>query len=214
MVESTQTSEPQTALCMLSGGLDSLGAVYLALTDRRFANYRVHVHHLVVRNVENRATAEQVACANICNHLRSAGYRQFEYTESEHEYQFMRQYYIWDVTLVGLIAGGMIRDDPSIAMLVGGRVKDDLSSDPADLYRMNLGHRVFHTMLPIEMRYQRPWMHPLTHMTHEEVYRMLPADLRDLAWSCRTPRYHANGIDECGSCKACIRMKQIRLANP
>jgi hypothetical protein len=211
MTETATTDPQQGILCMFSGGLDSLGTLYILLTDPQYAQYDIHAHHMVLRNLENRALAEQAACANIQAYFREKGYRDFKLTESTHEYHFLQNYYIWDVTLVGLLAGAIMRDDPSLTRLAGGRTKDDLEPDPGAYQRMNLGQRLFHTMLPLEIRYQRPYLHPVAHLTHEEIYRMLPADLRDLAWSCRTPRYTGTTIDECGECDACTRMKQIRL---
>ena len=40
---------------------------------------------------------------------------------------------------------------------------------------------------------------------------MLPEELRDMTWSCRTPIYtEDNSIHECGKCKTCLELKSIK----
>lgn len=199
-------------LCMFSGGLDSLGALFQLLTLQDYAACSIHVHHMVLQNIENRANAENAACGNILHYLRHNGYRHFEYSESVHEYQFLRRFYIYDTALTGFMAAQIMREYPHIHQLATGATKDDLEPDENVYRRINMGRRIFYTSLPLDIRYQRTYLHPVQHLTHKEVYQMLPADLRDLAWSCRHPVYRGNQINECGKCQACIRMREIRLS--
>jgi hypothetical protein len=214
MAETPKKNEKQSILCMFSGGLDSVGMLYVLLTEPRYAKFKLHVHHMVLKNIENRALAEKRACANIVGFLRDKAFRAFEYTESLHDYSFMRRYFIYDTSLMGFMGANIMLNDPSLVMMATGTTRDDLDSDPGTLKRMNLGMDIYHAILPAEIRYQRPYLRPVTNLTHEQIYRMLPSELRDLAWSCRTPRYDGEDIHECGKCSACKRMKQIRLANP
>jgi hypothetical protein len=210
MAEKNKKNEQQGILCMFSGGLDSVGALYLLLTDPRYARFKIHVHHMVLKNIENRALAEKVACGKIVDFLREKDFRAFEYTESLHDYSFMRRYFIYDSSMVGFMGASMLLNDQSLVMMANGRTRNDLDPDPKAYKRMNLGQEIYHAILPPEIRYQRPFLHPVAHLTHEQIYRMLPGELRDLAWSCRTPKYDGDDIRECGRCSACKRMKQIR----
>ena len=46
---------------------------------------------------------------------------------------------------------------------------------------------------------------PVKDMTKKEIFEMLPADLRSLTWSCRTPVYSSDGdIHKCKKCKTCL----------
>ena len=50
--------------------------------------------------------------------------------------------------------------------------------------------------------------YPLIHMKKFEVWNMMPQDLRQLTWSCRTPIYEFGEIKQCNSCKTCIELKE------
>jgi 7-cyano-7-deazaguanine synthase in queuosine biosynthesis len=54
-------------------------------------------------------------------------------------------------------------------------------------------------------------IYPVGHLTKLEIYNMLPEELRNMTWSCRTPIYtEDNSIHECGKCKTCLELKSIK----
>jgi hypothetical protein len=203
-----------TILCMFSGGLDSLGVLYLLLTDQRYADHRIHVHHMVLKNIENRALAEKQACSNIVSYFRDRDYREFDYSESLFDYSFMDRFFMFDSTVYGFMGANMMINDPTIVMLASGRSKDDIVADESDYSRINQGLDVYHAVLPQAVKYQRPYILPVAHLTRQQIYEMLPVDLRLLAWSCRTPRYEGDVIHECGQCVSCKSMRKVRKTAP
>ena len=207
----TETNaKKETILCMLSGGLDSLGMLYLLLTDKRYQTYHIHVHHMVLKNIENRALAEKLACQNIVEYLRSRKYRDFQYTESLFEYGFMQNFFMFDSSIYGFMGANMMINDPAIVMMSSGRSKDDIDNDEGDYRRINQGLDVYHAVLPEQIKYQRPYLLPVAHLTRRQIWDMLPSDLRELSWSCRTPVYEEELVRECGKCETCIIMKNVR----
>jgi len=205
-----KSAKKQTILCMFSGGLDSLGVLYLLLTDNRYQAYNIHVHHMVLKNIENRAVAEKTACSNIVEYFRQHQFRDFDYTESLFDYAFMDQFFMFDSTIYGFMGANMMINDPQIVMMASGRSQDDIKSDGKDFSRINQGLDVYHAVLPQAIRYQRPYILPVAHLTRQQIWDLLPGNLRLLAWSCRTPVYENDQIHECGQCASCKSMKIIR----
>jgi len=198
-------------LCMFSGGLDSLGALYRLLTAPEYRDKKIHVHHLILKNIENRALAEQAACKNILNYFRANDYPEFEYTESLHDVSFLRHYFIYDSVMYGFIGANMMINDKSIVAMAIGSNGDD-RKDLSTILRANKGRDVYHALLPDQMRYQRPYIYPVVHMSKKQIWDMLPKDLRKLAWSCRKPVYENNRVLACGKCKTCHEVKKLMLA--
>lgn len=52
-------------LIMTSGGIDSVGVAYIVLTDPKYKNFQVHLHHLNLINIENRNEVEYTATSKI-----------------------------------------------------------------------------------------------------------------------------------------------------
>ena len=203
----------ETLLCMFSGGLDSLGMLYLLLTDKRYESYSIHVHHMVLKNLENRALAEKMSCQLIVEYLRAHQFKKFEYTESLFDYSFMQSYFMFDSTVYGFMGANMMINDPAIVMLATGRSKDDIELDAGDYRRINQGLDVYHAVLPDQIKYQRPYILPVAHLTKRQIWGLLPADLRLLAWSCRRPVYENGKTSECGQCDSCKAMNKIRKSD-
>ncbi|KAA3632882.1 MAG: hypothetical protein DWQ08_02695 [Proteobacteria bacterium] len=211
MNEKTKTGK---ILCMFSGGLDSTGMLYRLLTDARHANQEVHVHHLVLKNLENRHPAEKQAVHRIIDWLRRHDFRRFVYTESEHEYTFMKRYFVYDSFWYGFMAANIVTADPSILQVAVGRTRSDYDLDDTSwLTIANRGREVYQAALPLELRFNRPYVYPVLELTKREIWAMLPPALRDFAWSCRTPAYDADRPRACGKCPACLSLRQIRASN-
>lgn len=200
-------------LLMFSGGLDSTGALWQLLQNKE---NKVHIHHLYLVNKEKRAEAEQLAVKNILSYI-SKQYR-FIYSESYHEYPYysylstandgsiiLNQNFIFDSDLYNFIAGTICTSLPSIKKVAIGRTKSDLE-ETAIMTRAAVGTNILKILAPnVEKIY------PIEHMTKSEVYSIIPENLRNMTWSCRTPIYTSeNTIKECGKCKTCIQLYRIK----
>lgn len=202
-------SEPKKILCMYSGGLDSLGALYRLLTDPAYREYELQVHHLHLHNRENRMVAEQQAIRDTLAYFQRHRYRPFLYTESRHNYVFLRKYFTYDTFWYAFMAANIMTADTTIHYVAVGRTKTD-TENPSSLNHAKRGHEIFHATLPLELRFSRSYIYPAAHMTKKEIWEMLPPDLRELAWSCRRP-VHKNGVPRpCGQCPTCREMETIK----
>lgn len=196
---------------MYSGGLDSLGALYLLLTDPKYADFNIHAHHLVLKNLENRYPAEHRAVHRSIEWLREHGIRPFSFTQSVHDYAFMKRYFIFDSYWYGFMAANIVTADPAIRSVAIGRTRSDyVNDDPNWLTIANRGRDIYTATLPLELRYSRPYVYPVLELDKQEIWDFLPSDLRTLSWSCRTPVYQADQPRACGKCTACQARDNIQ----
>lgn len=196
-------------LCMFSGGLDSLGVLYLLLTRPEYRDVNIHVHHMYLNNVENRTEAEKIACENIFRYFRENKYRKFEYTESSHDMSFMRKYFIYDSVMYGFVGANMMINDLDLKTMAIGSNKDDRQNQ-GSIVRASKGKDTFYSILPSEIKYHRSYIYPVVNLTKQQIWNMLPGDLRELAWSCRRPIYDNGKPRTCQSCRACLEMNKIK----
>lgn len=189
-------------LLMLSGGLDSTGALWQLLQNKE---NKVHIHHLHLINKEKREKAENIAVKNIVNYIDKIG--PISYSESYHEYPSYNRSFMWDSDLYNFIAGTICITLPNIKSVAIGRTKSD-SEEISTMTRATRGTSILKLLAPnVEKIY------PVGHMTKNEIYDMLPKELRNMAWSCRTPIYvDENTIKECGRCKTCLELNIIKNA--
>ena len=195
---------------MFSGGLDSTGALWSLLQDKR---NKLHIHHLHLLNTENRAEAEKRSVINIMDYMAKT--HNFKYSESSHEYPtysylsaknntlVRAKTFMFDSDLYNFIAGTICLSLPSIRKVAIGRTKSD---DSYSVERRSIrGTKLLQLFAPkVEKIY------PVGHLTKSEIYNMLPTELRDMTWSCRTPINVDNVFKECGGCKTCIEINQIK----
>lgn len=202
----------QKILCMYSGGIDSLGALYKLLTDPAYTAFTIHVHHMNLQNVENRMQAEHQAVQRTLVYLRKNNDKPFFYTECSHDYSFMRPaYFTFDTYWYGFMAANIITADPSIRYVATGRTKSDREGPAAQANRFNAdrGLEIFHATLPLKHRFERDYIYPVAHLTKKEVWQMLPPELRKMAWSCRQPVIKGKTFVPCGRCAACKSLQKI-----
>ena len=198
-------------LLMFSGGLDSTGALWNLIQDKR---NKLHVHHLHLINTENRSAAEKNSVENILNYIAKT--HSVKYSESFHEYPtysylgvknnalVRNKSFMFDSDLYNFIAGTICVSLPSIKKVAIGRTKSD---DNYSVEKRSIrGTKLLQLFAPnVEKIY------PVGNLTKSEIYNMLPAELRDMTWSCRTPiNIDKNTFKECGACKTCIEINQIK----
>ncbi len=206
-------NDTSNILLMFSGGLDSTGALWQLLQNKE---NRVHLHHLYLVNKEKRAEAEQRAVKNILLYISK--YYKVQYSESYHEYPYysylslrdngdmvLNQNFMFDGDLYNFIAGTICTNLPNIKKVAIGRTKSD-SEEISTMTRATIGTNIFKLLAPnVEKIY------PVVHLTKNEVYNILPEELRDITWSCRTPINLDNNVfKECGKCKTCLELETIK----
>jgi 7-cyano-7-deazaguanine synthase in queuosine biosynthesis len=187
-----------TIISMFSGGLDSLGVLYLLLTKEEYKSFDIHVHHMALQNEENRDRAEMWAVNNVLSYLKQNGYRDFTYSESLFGYSSYNGAFLMDSDLTSLIGGYISAHVPSIKHMAIGMTKTD-ARDSSMNFRIERARKIFTAFTETATK-----IYPVKDFTKKEIWDFLPVDLRELAWSCRTPRYNKEGVPlKCGQCKAC-----------
>jgi len=197
-------------LCMFSGGLDSTGALYSLLTQSEYKDYNIHVHSMDLSNIENRSGAEFQATMNIKKWFIDKGYK-FKFTRSVHEYKFMSNCFIWDSDICAFMAGQITRCSPrSYNYIVMGRTKTDDDMNHSNMTgRIKRAREIFHASYGESSKQKPEYLYPVIDMTKQDIWDMLPEELRNYTWSCRTPKQN-NKFDwvTCGSCITCNDIKK------
>lgn len=195
---------------MYSGGLDSLGCLYVLLTDNCYSDFDVHVHHMHLLNKEGRAEAELVATKATIERLQSMGMRPFLYTESSHDYRFMLRQFVWDMDLCAFMAANTCIADPGIVHVAMGRTKTDVEGASEAFHsRMDRAQRIFDGVWTLESRERPHYIFPVVERTKTDIWRMLPDSLKSCTWSCRRPIYEGNRAIACGRCATCREIQAV-----
>ena len=187
-----------TILAMYSGGLDSLGMVYKLLTETQYADYRIHIHHVHNKNIENRHRAEAIAVEHAIRELQRLGY-EFVYSESEIGTPSFNNHFMFDTDSMNFFAGYVASVNPDITKVAIGMQAHDANHSLEE--RRVRANRILSAFTDAEKIY------PVMDMSKREIYHMLPVSLRDMFWSCRLPRYSENNITSCGRCNTCVTLK-------
>jgi len=188
--------ERPDTLIMFSGGLDSTGVFWRLINSQK----NLHVHHLYLVNRENRALAEDRAVRDIVAHMK--GIRDFGFSESYHEYPSYNGNFMFDSDIFSFMAGSICLSMKTIREVAIGMTASDMSSGLSA--RVERANRIFESFGTKARK-----VYPLMDMTKKQVYKMLPEELRNMSWSCRTPIYEGDDIRVCGRCKTCREIRSI-----
>jgi 7-cyano-7-deazaguanine synthase in queuosine biosynthesis len=194
---------------MLSGGIDSVGVAYIVLTDLKYSNFDVYLHHLNLINIEARNKAEEKAFFNIVEYLQLREYK-FEYSSSSHDFLFMKNHFVWDLDIVWFMAGVICQNNHSITHIATGRTKSDtLNFGEAVEERRRRGEKVFEDLVKSKARQEIPQFLPVvSDLMKKDIIKILPKELLDLTWSCRSPISNFRGT-EWSPCNNCITCKEL-----
>mgnify|MGYP006277106767 CR=1 FL=1 len=189
-------------LLLFSGGLDSTGAFWKLMQDKR----NIHVYHLHLNNKEHRNEAEAIAVKSIVEYMKQFG--DFEYSESTHIYPTYRNSFIWDSDITSFMAGTVCQCLPWIKEIALGRTASDDEEVRSMTERRERGNKILEALCDARKIY------PVMDLTKKQIWDMLPQNLRTLIWSCRTPVYKNNDILPCGKCITCESMKNKKIIHP
>ena len=191
--------EQPTILAMYSGGLDSLGMIYKLLTDPEYQDYKLHIHHIHNRNVENRDRAEAIVVPIVLKELERLGYS-FVYSESEISSQPYGNQFLYDTDSINFFAGYICSANPHIVKVAMGMQANDANQRLED--RRKRADAILAAFTPVGKIY------PVLNLTKREIYDSLPDSLKNMFWSCRRPVYTEKNIAPCGRCDTCVKLKE------
>lgn len=194
--------EYKTILVMYSGGLDSLGMVYKLLTDPEYKNYILHLHHIHMKNFENRDRAEAIAVKLAMEELERLGFS-FMYSESSITVPMYHNQFMFDTDALNFFAGYICSLNPDIEMVAMGMNATDSNHSLEE--RRKRANNILAAFTPIKKIY------PVLNMSKREIYDSLPETLRNIFWSCRTPIYEDEKIHPCRKCPTCIALKEAGI---
>ncbi|NJO61501.1 MAG: hypothetical protein HC836_25590 [Richelia sp. RM2_1_2] len=198
---------------MFSGGVDCVAALYILLTDEKYQQHNICVHHIHLENCQNRSLAEKRACGQLIPWFTdSFPTRTIIYNESTWSYPFeFTQGCPYDTLIVGAQAANIVNGFnyngfwyQHIDHVANGQTLDDIHNPGANL-RMAGREQIYFDMLRFTgARPNYPtWLYPTAKYTKQELINMIPADLLRLCWSCRTP---IDNYTACGQCHACVSL--------
>jgi 7-cyano-7-deazaguanine synthase in queuosine biosynthesis len=188
----------QIILAMYSGGLDSLGMIYKLLTDPEYKDYKLHIHHIHNKNVENRDQAEAIVVPLVLKELKKLGFS-FDYSESEIRTQPYGNKFLYDTDSINFFAGYICSVNPNIKKVAMGMQANDANQSLED--RRKRADAILAAFTDVGKIY------PVFDMTKREIYDMLPANLRNMFWSCRRPTYTEKNVKPCGRCDTCRKLR-------
>jgi 7-cyano-7-deazaguanine synthase in queuosine biosynthesis len=189
----------QTILAMYSGGLDSLGMIYKLLTDPEYKDYKLHIHHIHNRNVENRDRAEAIVVPMVLKELERLGFS-FVYSESEIGSQPYNGKFMYDSDSINFFAGYVCSANPNIVTVAMGMQANDYNLALED--RRKRADKILAAFTDVGKIY------PVLEMTKREIHDSLPDTLKNMFWSCRRPVYSEKSIAPCKKCDTCIKLQE------
>lgn len=197
-----------TTLLLLSGGLDSVLALWLHVERGE----PIRTHHVRLSNWEGRQPAEAAAVGRVLDWMRSHGYGHLiHHSESAFDYGDLR-YVVRDHNIWGLVAGIVLADPKragSITKVVRTFHRDSVVGGAASSH----GRRAAEAWdQPIQRLARNPitYTFPLAEMTKADIVRALPSDLLALCWWCRRPR----AGQPCHQCHTCRQVDAALAGEP
>ena len=176
------------------------------VTNDKYAEYDLIVHHIYIVNRENRHQAEAKAVKSIVPYYKKI--KDFLYTESVFNTSGFAPLksirFPFDMDVCAFLAANICAARPEVAHVAMGRTKTDVSSGGSNFsMRMQRAQNIFKSTLMLQGGEMPEYIFPVVDMTKEEIWNNLPETVRPNTWYCRTPLYTDNMARPCGKCITC-----------
>jgi len=194
---------------MYSGGLDSAGALWQIIHDPLYARHEILIHHVHLVNATRRYIAEKQAVDKTIPLFRKHTQRKLYFSSTIMDFGFMSPRVPIDADVYGFIAANLANIDLSIENIAIGRTLDDKNSGGSPLVQIaDCVERALRLNHSRHNSSQAKCITPVVNLTKQQIWKMLPEEIRDSAWSCRTPRYISSQdgnvtATPCLTCHAC-----------
>lgn len=201
-------------LCMFSGGIDSSGVLHELLTNEKYQSFSLIVHHIHIWNRENRAMAEIAAVTKILNYYKNVGDYPFIFTQNTFDTRgfaaLQSNRFPMDMDVCAFIASQICAARPDIMYVAMGRTKTDVQNGGERFrLRMQRAQAVFKAGLSLEQHEKAEYIFPVVDYTKQEIWNLLPPEVRQSAWWCRRPTYQGKVAKPCSQCTTCLEMISI-----
>jgi len=212
-------SAKPTILCMYSGGIDSTGVLHLLMTDKKYVDHPLIVHHIHIWNRENRAKAEAVAVGSVLSYYQKHTDREFTVTESVFNTTgfapFQSNRFPFDMDVCAFFSGNICAARKDIGIVAMGRTKTDVDSGGDNfMRRMSRAQAIFKSVLSLEEMELPEYVFPVVDYTKKEIWDFLPEEVRNNTWWCRRPIYQEGQPPKvCGKCQTCKDVKAFEDAS-
>lgn len=200
---------------MFSGGIDSAGVLHQLMTDEKYKELPLVVHHIHIVNRENRAKAEAVAVKNILNYYKENSIKKFLYTESTFNTAgfapLQSKRFPFDMDICAFMAGNLCAARKSIRQVAMGRTKTDVDNGgDGFLLRMKRAQGIFRNVVALDMKEAPEYIFPVVDYTKKEIWEFLPEEVRTNCWWCRKPIYsETESPKPCTKCQTCQDVKDF-----
>lgn len=207
------TNKKPAILCLFSGGIDSTGVLHELLTDEKYVDNPLIIHHIHILNRENRAKAESIAVKSILEYYKKNIDRKFLVTESTFDTMgfagLKSKRYPYDMDVCAFYGANVTVARKEIRFVAWGRTKTDVSSGGNFEARMKRMQDVFNSVWVLEKEPAPEFIFPMIELNKEEIWNQLPDEVRRNVWWCRTPIYEGNKAIPCQKCGTCLQTKEF-----
>lgn len=215
-------------LVMISGGADSISALYRLLKD---THHDIWAHHILIDHQPNRMKEEEIATAESVKWL-TKNVRRFSFTKNMFTYPMELRVYPSDMYVVGFVAASMavsftLKYGTVFSHIVAGHTKSDFEKKPAIIraegqralieqmfkqQELNLRHvglpKEYQSKLKLLQTIPKTDWYPNAEFYKTEVVGFLPEQLLGLCWSCLKP---TNFMEPCGYCSTCVELEKLNI---
>ncbi|MDF1750708.1 MAG: methyltransferase domain-containing protein [Alphaproteobacteria bacterium] len=204
------TRRKQVSLVMFSGGVDSVYTLYRLLKE---SDDEIIAHHIHFINREGRHKAEDIACRQIVQHLKTM-VRPFIYTESSIDRRRFQAFGMDDMAVafeVGVIANSFLIDRGHMIdrWTTGTCLEEELEYYGQE--EVERFEHILNTAAASCYPSPAPRFFQLKIIPKRDQIAYMGETLTRLCWTCRKPVWKDDGTaEECGQCKTCNLMTRIR----
>jgi len=183
------------AILLFSGGIDSTYVAYDYLTKNK--TKKLLIHHIDLKNRENRDFCENQACVNILKYFKDKGINNFFYSKSGFDYGDIK-YLLYDIEIVAF----------TIYMIIRHPIYKDINTILLPFYMNKSQDRYdkFFNILNLTGK-QFNFVFPIQDMSKKQVIEKLPLDLLNLTWYCRRPI----NKKPCNICETCVEVRDATI---
>lgn len=200
--------------CLYSGGLKSAGYLWQILSDHKYDDYIIHIHHVSIINHRLSYFAQEYYAKQSLNVFKQHFKRDLVFTHNQINFNCLPKFSLLpnDIDICSFIANQYISLNHDTKYIVIGSSHEDTIEESTQIKRANFALNKI-TKNP-QFNNHASYLEIAFNLSRKDLYNILPSELQSVIWSCQYPIYEIKNqqIVKITKCKKCLKCQLLDFA--
>lgn len=199
--------------CLYSGGLKSAGYLWQILSNDKYDDYIIHIHHISIINYKMAYFAQEYYTKKSLEIFKQHFNRELIFTHNQINFNCLPKHSLLpnDIDICSFVANQYVSLNHDTEYIILGRSNEDSIEESKPIKRANFALNKMKDVSQFNNNVS--YLELNNNLSRKDIYNILPHDIRSVVWSCHNPIYEIKKqqITKIVKCNKCCKCKEDKL---